>query len=64
MIATFKAIVNNSKTIAFTEDFELPRHKFGSLIIESKSDKIIVINNTIVEMNKGGHISADSQEGK
>lgn len=64
MIATFKSIVNNSKSITFTEEFELSKHKFGLLAIQSRSDKIVVINNALVEMEKGGHTTADSEEGK
>lgn len=61
---TFKTILKNSKSIAFTEEFELSSHKFGSLTVVSKNDKIIVINKTFVDMNKAAPSSEDSKEGK
>lgn len=64
MLTTFKTIIKNSKSVAFTEVFELSNHKFGSLTITSKNDKIIVINQTFVDMNKAAHTSEDFKEGK
>lgn len=45
-------IIDSAKRISFLEDMALEKHKFGSLFTESKNDKMVVINEILLQMNK------------
>ncbi|XP_037042424.1 uncharacterized protein LOC119078822 isoform X2 [Bradysia coprophila] len=53
MSNTFKSVIDSAKRINFIEEIDLDQHKFGTLSTETWKDKVVVINEILLQLNKG-----------